>query len=262
MKALTIWGLCIALTISLAMAAVFAFSPSTSAAIRYPITEWEHGLKTSRITATRYKPNHFGYTLEFQVHETIDLYNFDREEVGDFLELHHCNIYEGGGVPGAPAYATCDGVTDHATADKKLREVLPGLSEVMFDLANNIPVHIKLPPPKYRWPQEDPSLCKDVLGMVTSNGRDQYRLESKPTCHWVEDVESEHAIQSAEARRAELFAMLTTKKMSPAELKEAKDAGDMLNLQEMVPYNADEKKAELAQAWSQQTLIQSGAMTP
>lgn len=97
------------------------------------VKEWKHGFETSRVIATRYKNQNIGENIGFRFPK--DPNNSDRGELSDFLEMHGCSVFQGGGYPGAELLAQCDGVTDTATATAKIKEVLPGLSSLMTDIS-------------------------------------------------------------------------------------------------------------------------------
>lgn len=97
-----------------------------------PPVEWEHGWKTDYVVATRYKNPVMGYNIGFVFPKQP--YDSDRAETFDFLAAGGCNVYQGGGSPGAPLYAVCKGVTDKESADKFLIEFLPKLDVHMRGL--------------------------------------------------------------------------------------------------------------------------------
>lgn len=100
----------------------------------------EHGWKTSRVIATRYQNDLVGYNIGFDF--PLNRYDSDRVEVSDFMESKGGWIYEGGGYPGATAYATFDGVKDKESADRKLLAILPELDKLMHDISSGKPIHI------------------------------------------------------------------------------------------------------------------------
>jgi hypothetical protein len=108
---------------------IFAPLPDQSSA--EPV-EWEHGYKTEYVVATRYNNPHLGYNIGFSFPKQP--YDSDRAETFDFLASNGCHVYQGGGYPGAPLYAVCNGVTDKATANTKLIELLPKLDSHMKSL--------------------------------------------------------------------------------------------------------------------------------
>lgn len=94
--------------------------------------EWDHGYKTDYVVATRYKNPTMGYNIGFTFPKQP--YDSDRAETFEFLASNGCNVYSGGGGPGAPLYAICNGVTDKDSANQFLIGFLPKLDEHMRNL--------------------------------------------------------------------------------------------------------------------------------
>lgn len=94
--------------------------------------EWEHGYKTEYVVATRYQNKMMGYNIGFTFPKQP--YDSDRAETFEFLAANGCNVYQGGGYPGAPLYVICKGVTDKESANAKLLEFLPKLDGHMRSL--------------------------------------------------------------------------------------------------------------------------------
>jgi hypothetical protein len=94
--------------------------------------EWEHGYKTDYVVATRYKNETIGYNIAFTFPKQP--YDSDRAETFEFLAANGCDVFTGGGYPGAPLDAVCRGVTDKDSANKFLIEFLPKLDEHMRNL--------------------------------------------------------------------------------------------------------------------------------
>ena len=109
----------------------------------YQVEAWEHGFKTSRVIATRYTNKFMGYNIGFEFPK--DIYNADRAEVSDFMEANGGWIYQGGGYPGAIAYVKFKDVTDQESANKKLKAILPPLSQLMADMSAGRKVVIEKP---------------------------------------------------------------------------------------------------------------------
>jgi hypothetical protein len=138
----------------LGIAGYFALPHSAQAVVAtvlpevYPVQEWEHGFKTSRVVATRMHSEMMGWNAKLDFPENA--YDSDTMDVSDYIEQHGCGILESGGSPGAPAYIRCDGVDSKEKMSAKLRDLLPGLSRVMFALSSGLPTGVKHI--KYEWP--------------------------------------------------------------------------------------------------------------
>lgn len=82
----------------------------------------EHGWKTRHIEAVRYTNPVMGYNIGFRF---TDCYRSDDPRIWTCIERHGGAVYQGGGFPCAEVFATFRGVTDRASADAKLRAILP-----------------------------------------------------------------------------------------------------------------------------------------
>lgn len=91
--------------------------------------EWEHGFKTDRVVATRYNDPSFGYNIGFRYLDLVDDSKADTTKVVDFFKRNGCGIMQGGGSPFSQYFVACDDVTDRASANVKLKTLLPALDE-------------------------------------------------------------------------------------------------------------------------------------
>lgn len=104
-------------------------------------TEWEHGWKTDRVVATRYKNPNVGYFIGFNFPKNPN--DCDRAELSDFMASKGGGVLQSGGYPGAEMMVVFIGVTDKETANTKIQAVLPELSQFITDLGNGKKVTIK-----------------------------------------------------------------------------------------------------------------------
>lgn len=109
---------------------VIAFAVQYNA--RTEITEWEHGFKTSRVIVTRFAGSDIGYYVSFEFPKNC--WDADREELFEYLESHDGWVFQGGGFPCAPLEVKFKGVVDKASANVKIKEILPGLDKVVRGL--------------------------------------------------------------------------------------------------------------------------------
>lgn len=109
-----------------------AAPPPIAAADAHVALAWKHGWKTERVVATRYSNPAMGYNIGFTFPR--DPGKCDRAEIVAFIEARGGNIYEMGGYPGAEMFATFDDVKDRATADRKLKAMLPHMSRLVASL--------------------------------------------------------------------------------------------------------------------------------
>ena len=79
-------------------------------------TPTEHGWRTERVIATRYKNPHMSYNIGFQFPENP--YDCDAKELFDFIQNEgNGRIYQGGGYPGAEVFAVFEAVKDQDSAN-------------------------------------------------------------------------------------------------------------------------------------------------
>ena len=121
--------LCLVAIAILAVGLAYAIATRTD----NTVTQWEHGFKTNRVIAIRYKNPTIGFNIGFLFPK--DPNNSDREEISDCMKAHNGTVFQGGGYPGAEMFVGFSDVTDKYTADKKLQQILPGLNQLMADMA-------------------------------------------------------------------------------------------------------------------------------
>jgi hypothetical protein len=231
--------------------------------------KWEHGWKTGRIVATRMKSQLMGENIKFEFPD--NLYDSDRAEVSQFVEMNGGNVYEGGGSPGAPMYATFKGVKDTESADKKLVEILPKFDELMahlddksymkkfsvwydaWDKANNP-----------QWPDTTPPDKTDKYWELNNNlnvnGVQYLKKEVSPgKWQWVVDDDAMKSMADYEQKRWELFSAIGTRKLTHEELM---GVDPLLGAQPMTPYFPCEKYAEIYDLLVKQWEFQTGNPMP
>lgn len=94
---------------------------------------WEHGWKTDRVIATRYVTvNLKGYNIGFRFPKNP--YHGNSAEVFEFYQKHGGFCWQAASGPQAEQFVNFEGVHDTESADKKLQEILPPLSELLEDL--------------------------------------------------------------------------------------------------------------------------------
>lgn len=229
----------------------------------FPVTGWEHGFETSRVKASRMHSDTMGWNIKMEFPKNA--YDCDRAEVGDWIAAHGGNIFQGGGYPGAPAFIGFKDVTDRESADRKLREILPALSQLMQDISDGKEIPPIVNPDAKVWPDADPpdktNEYWEFNNNLNVNGTQYKKVEVVPgKWQWKEDEAAMKFMRDAERHKMELWFALTTRVLTDDELKEAVSYGSFLNLQTMVPYNAEEKSQELTSAFLvQQRLRESQA---
>jgi hypothetical protein len=213
--------------------------------------EWEHGWKTNRVTATRYQNEAMGYNIGFVYPKNPN--DCDRAEIFEFIEAHGGSVFQGGGYRGAPMYVKFTGVTDRPTADKKLREILPGLDKLMDDITAGRKIPKIVNPNAKVWPDTDPPDKSDpnweFNNNLSMNGTQYKKAEVSPgKWQWIVDEKAMKSLRDAESHKWALWSALTTRVLTDAELKEVDSYGSYLNIQPNVSYNAGEKLQELHNA--------------
>jgi hypothetical protein len=216
---------------------------------------WEHGWKTDRVIATRYKNPTMGYNIGFKFPQNPN--DCDDAELSDFMEANGGSVYESGGHPGAEMFVVFSDVNDKASADKKLQEILPALSQVITDLGNGVKVSIARPKPKYEWPDMAPPdksnpYWEGNLNMNV-NGVQYKGAEVSPgKWQWVIDDGAMKQMADMEAHRRALFWALRSRVLTDDEMREVTQYGDGLNIDTGMPYYAADKAKELNEALLQQ----------
>jgi hypothetical protein len=133
----------------------------------------------------------------------------------------------------------------------------------VFEVHGVVPPHIK---PKHKWPDCDPVDKSDPYwefnNNLNINGVNYLKREVAPgRWQWVENEEANRRQWERECRKMELFHALWTRALTQPEEEEAISHGDALNIQNCVPYRAEEKQRELHNAWFQQRRLQMLART-
>lgn len=222
------------------------------------ITEWEHGLKTDRVVATRYHGPTTGYTIGFVFPR--NLAHGDRAELWDFMENHGGYVFQGGGYPGAALMVKFGGISDRESADGKLREVLPALDRVMADWSAGRKVEIARSKPKREWPDTDPPREGEFGGNLNVNGTQYRKQEVVPgRWQWVVDEKAMRWLEEREAKRRALFWALRSRVLSEEEMAEVTRQGRRLNVDLNVSYREDDKASELNAALLQQAKLRAVA---
>lgn len=93
------------------------------------IVEWKHGWRTWNVIATRYENPYLGYNIGFRFPENT--YNYDHPSVFEWFRRYDGTAIGGGGRPGGEITVLFSGVKDKDSANKKLKEILPELSQFM-----------------------------------------------------------------------------------------------------------------------------------
>ena len=154
------------------------------------IQEWEHGFKTSQVTATR-RTNKEKASWTIQL-DFADQYNADRAEIGDFLHAFDCGIFQGGGYPGAPAMVACKTIKSKEDATAKIKEFLPGLTRMMAEMSirNKIDVNEYLSDEQRKKLAADleahkwPNATEADVGSGFSDGVNQYTAKEVSPGKW------------------------------------------------------------------------------
>jgi hypothetical protein len=203
--------------------------------------QWEHGWKTKRVIATRYAGKAMGWNIGFEF--PLDPGDCDRAEISDFIADHDGNIFQSGGYPGAVSYAVFKDVTDKASADRKLQQILPALDRLMSDIAAG----------------------RKIVKSAAQVAREKIRQEDAWTCDpatnpwYVGDDEAER--QKA-ARRQHIDALafaLQSRILTDAEMQEVAGLGTRLFTREMVGYREEDVQRQLNEALLQQFRLRAAA---
>lgn len=227
-------------------------------------TRMEHGWKTERVIATRKKNDAIGLFVELQFPKNG--YDSDRAEISDWLEERGGYIFQGGGAPYAPAYATFEGVKDVPAMDKKLAEVLPGLDNLLSHLSDDAYMkHVRArhdawdKANKPQWPdttapdKTDPYW--EINNNLNSNGTQYKKAEVSPgKWQWVVDEAAMKSMRDYAAAKWKLFTDLRVRKLSHKELM---GVNLWINVSNMQSYFAVDKYAELYDSLVKQWEIQT-----
>ena len=91
-----------------------------------------HGWKNDRVIATRYVSSVKGYHIGFRFPRNP--YHSNNAAIFEFYQQHGGLCFQSGIGPGAEQFVTFHDVYNAETADKKLQELLPQLSELLESL--------------------------------------------------------------------------------------------------------------------------------
>ena len=113
-----------------------------------------------------------------------------------------------------------------------------------------------------KWPQTTPIDKSDPYWRVNNNlncNGVQYRKEEARPGYWtwVVDEEMMACKRDRESARRELYQALWTRVLTFEEMERALALGDSLNIEEMTPYTAADKKRELGDAFYAQARLRS-----
>lgn len=235
--------------------------PKTFAAIKQvaslnsPVA-WEHGWKTKRVIAKYWPESAVGYSLEFSFPE--NRHDSDRSEISETFEDYGCNIYQGGGSPGAPAYVTCEGVKDNSTADVKLKELMPALDTILSRLSSSTGPLEKSAKTKAREAAQPKTheewiavmntkkrACKGADNSWMGSGSNGYNTYSVRCSHGIEvyidtTAETQKSQAEEQARKDALVHALRSRPLTDAEMSEVERYGTYLLIYPMQPYYSEE----------------------
>ncbi|MDE1971359.1 MAG: hypothetical protein KGI50_07340 [Patescibacteria group bacterium] len=221
-------------------------------AVSFQVHRIKNGWQSARVVAIYWPESALGYSimLTFPKNEQ----NSDRAEITDILSDYGCDVYEGGGYPGAADYMTCSGVQSNSEADAKLKEILPRLDVVLREISRNekiVKTSKELAEEKIR----NAPVTEDKDGFLVKNGKRE-KCDPKGlwgeysdgfrefTCtesgYFVEDIKAEHAAQEHEAHRAQLALELTTCVLSTKDLSDVLSYGNTIFAYPMVPYSQED----------------------
>ncbi len=213
---------------------VLAVALASCAHTAQPI-KWERGYKTDRVIATRHGATLVGYTIKFEF--PLNAYDCDRVEVSEFIADRGGHIYEGGGFPGAPAYALFKGVTDDKSADSKMLAMLPAFDKLLSDISAGRTI-VKSPAQieRQKKREEHASDCApEVDGGFTMNmaiykcdeTTKRWVVNEAATQKWAQDV------RVMEAHYASLAFALVSRVLTDKEMQEVESLGINLYVRNM-----------------------------
>jgi hypothetical protein len=229
--------------------------------------QWEHGYKTSRVIATRYKNPEIGYNIGFLFPQNPN--DFDRAEISEFIEMHGGSIFANEGGKGSESFATFTDVKDKESADIKIKEVLPGLTTLMININN--PGYTKNFEAKFnawdkknnsqlQWPDTTPPDKTDpnweFNNNMNLNGIQYLKVEVSPgKWQWQVNQAVMAEEYKEESDRRHLFYSLSRRKLTHEELMHI---DDNINVQMNVAFNQNDKYVELYDFLVQQWELQTG----
>lgn len=237
-------------------------------------TKVEHGWKTQRVVATYLPKTGIGYSLKFSFPENE--YDSDRADVSDTFEDYGCNIYQGGGFPGAPAYVACEGVNDDQSADAKLKELLPVLDDVLRRLSSSSGALAKSAKTKAREAAQPKTHeewialmnakkrgCKGAEGSWMGSGTTGYSSYSETCTHGVEvftdtTAETQAWKDKEQTHRDSLASALVTRVLSKKEMEEVGRTGSNLLVREMTPYSQEDVERRFQSMLAIQQALRAG----
>lgn len=209
------------------------------------LTEWEHGWKTKRVIATRYSNDVIGYNIGFKF--PLDQNNCDRAEISDFIESKGGWIFQGGGYSGAESFAKFNGVNDRASADARLKEILPELDKLMGDMNAGrkiSPFKPKEPPITFSQWIEKMSAKKERcdgdgwIGGGADSGGNSYSVRCVNGLKVYTDTseETQRADAEYQTHKDTLAQALVSRVLTDEEMKEVRQIGSSLLVRNGQPY--------------------------
>ena len=234
------------------------------------LMKWEKGWKTSRVVAEYWPGAGIGYSLKFTFPENTN--DSDRTEVSDTFEDFDCNIYEGGGYPGAPAYVQCNSVHDNASADIKLKDLLPALDDVLTRISLSsgplpksrkaIAREAAAPMTMAEWIAAENAKrkpCKEEgWNGSGSNGYDSWSARCEHGIEVYTDTTKE--TQEAEAKEAQhqsaLAQALVSRCLTAKEFQEVTSYGHNLYVRPMIPFMQEDVQSRFNAALQTQQILQ------
>lgn len=142
--------------------------PTSLVEMAYPVSEWEHGYKTSRVVGTRLHGDTMGWNAKFDFPQ--DAYDCDAADLSNYITSQGGWVYRGGGEPGAALYVKFKDIDNKEKLSQKIKEILPKLSKVMFAVANDLPTGVPTPI-EYQWPNTAPPDKSDPCWQLNNNLR-------------------------------------------------------------------------------------------
>ena len=102
--------------------------------------------------------------------------------------------------------------------------------------------------------------CRKELILETGVGNTLYMCDST-TGKMVEDIKGEEEVEKRDEHRREIFRALQTRVLTEAEMKEALDYGQSINIENETPYFAADKDRERLNAFQLQLILRQIAAT-
>jgi uncharacterized protein YukE len=231
----------------------------------------ERGWKTERVTAEYWPKTYVGYSLKFTFPKNE--FDSDRVEVSDTFEDFDCNVYEGGGSPGAPAYVSCDSVHDNVSADVKLKELIPALDNVLSRISLSSGAITKSKKTLAREAAEPTTVAEWIAKLNAkkekcegdgwqgggTNGYNSWSAQCNNGVRVYSDTTKE--TQELEGRRnshkAELAHALVSRCLSAKEFEEVTSYGYNLYTQNMVPFMEADMQSRFNAALQTQQILRT-----